>query len=116
MRFSPEIKVGIITLISGLLLIPLTFKITGIPIWEEYRGPRITVYFESVAGLKERAPVNFVGVPVGQVSEILLENYRAKVKIVLKPGVRIPDDSVASLRTEGLLGTWYIEIHPEGKC
>jgi phospholipid/cholesterol/gamma-HCH transport system substrate-binding protein len=109
---TPETKVGFVVLAGMIILFYLTFRITGMTFFKERDGNRITVFFDNIAGVQERSPVKMAGVPIGKISEIFLENNRARVNIFLEPGVRIPDDSTATVRSEGLLGEKYVEIVP----
>jgi phospholipid/cholesterol/gamma-HCH transport system substrate-binding protein len=42
------------------------------------------------------------------------ENQKAVVEIKIKKGVKIYDDAIASIKTEGLMGDQYISIDPGG--
>jgi len=42
------------------------------------------------------------------------ENQRAVVKMKIKKGIKIYDDAIASIKTEGLMGDQYISIDPGG--
>ena len=41
-------------------------------------------------------------------------NYNAVLKLEIKSGIQIPDDSSASIVSSGLMGNKYIEIEPGG--
>ena len=69
--------------------------------------------FTNIGQLKERAPVKIAGVRVGQVQSItLLPGHEvADVKLAIdKRYDKIPQDSVATIFTSGLLGDQYIGI------
>lgn len=79
------------------------------------RGPSYTVeaHFANIGQLKERAPVKVAGVRVGQVQSIVLDPGKetADVKLAIdKRYDRIPDDSVATIFTSGLLGDQYVGL------
>jgi phospholipid/cholesterol/gamma-HCH transport system substrate-binding protein len=76
---------------------------------------RLNADFKTVAGLENGAPVRVGGVHEGTVHQIILPSRPdQKVRIVMdmKGGTRgvIKKDSVASVRTEGLVGDQYVEI------
>ena len=49
---------------------------------------------------------------VGRVGRIALDGYRAAVTLQIDSGVRLPDDSMASIRTRGLIGDKFITLTP----
>jgi phospholipid/cholesterol/gamma-HCH transport system substrate-binding protein len=72
--------------------------------------------FDAVGGLSERAPVRIAGVKVGQVERIALgDDLRAHVTLDLDPRLELSTDTMASIRTEGLLGDQFIELSPGGE-
>lgn len=73
-------------------------------------------YFSSVSGLKEGASVNLAGVRIGHVSSIRIdpEHLVAKVTLEIDRHIEVSEDSIASIRTEGIIGEKYIEILPGG--
>lgn len=80
-----------------------------------HQGDSYTVdaQFTNIGQLKERAPVKIAGVRVGQVQSITLKPGHdvADVKLSIdKSYDRIPQDSVATIFTSGLLGDQYVGI------
>ena len=52
---------------------------------------------------------------VGRVKSIVLdETYQARVILDINKGVELQDDSMASIKTKGLLGEKYVELVPGG--
>jgi phospholipid/cholesterol/gamma-HCH transport system substrate-binding protein len=76
------------------------------------KGYELSATFSSVSGLKEGAPVEMAGVPVGRVEAIELKNGRAVLKIWLKASLQLEDDAIASVRTKGLIGEKYLRLAP----
>lgn len=109
-----ELVVGLFMLAGIIALLMLALKVSGLNlnIGDDYYV--VTASFGNIGGLKVRAPISLAGVKVGYVSAIKLDRktYRADVTLALKKGVAIPDDSSASILTEGLLGSNYIGITP----
>ncbi len=108
---SREAKVGIFVLLGLVILTYFTFRVSK---WGGIgeKGYRITVDFDSAAGLEPKANVKMAGVPIGKVEEIQLVGNRARLVLRINQDVRIPLDSVASIQTQGLLGEKYVEIDP----
>ena len=73
-------------------------------------------YFSSVSGLKKGASVNLAGVRVGHVTDISIDTVHlvAKVTMEIDTHIEVSEDSIASIRTEGIIGEKYIEILPGG--
>ena len=110
-----EIRVGVFIFIGIVLAFVMIFSIGG---QEQLFQSQYDIYanFTDVAGLREGAPVRLAGVDVGTVSRIwFLSDLDAKmlgVELRLDSGVqeRIRADSVASIKTMGVLGDKYISI------
>jgi phospholipid/cholesterol/gamma-HCH transport system substrate-binding protein len=77
-------------------------------------GYHLIARFSSVEGLKNGAVVEIAGVQVGRVKSINLEDYQAKVILSLQENVKIPEDTIVSIRTKGLLGEKYVRLSPGG--
>ena len=78
------------------------------------RGYTVTVDFPSVGGLKAGSTVEIAGVEIGRVDGIGLDNYQARVKLRIDKGVKLQEDSIASIKTKGLIGEKYVRISPGG--
>ena len=76
------------------------------------RGYEVQAVFTRCNGLRDRSPVVIAGVEVGWVKRITLEDYEAKVVMLIQPGVVLQQDVIASVKTEGLIGEKYIELTP----
>jgi phospholipid/cholesterol/gamma-HCH transport system substrate-binding protein len=77
-------------------------------------GYVITVDFPSVGGLKEGSSVEIAGVEIGRVESIGLADYQARVRLRVNTGVALQEDSIASIKTKGLIGEKYVRISPGG--
>ncbi|MDD5434907.1 MAG: MlaD family protein [Nitrospira sp.] len=108
-KFSTEVKVGLFVIISAVLLVYMTFKVGEFSIGGD-KGYMIYAYFNSVSGLDNKAAVKIAGVAVGTVELIELEENRAKVGMRIKSYVRIRKDTVASVKSQSLLGEKYVEL------
>ncbi|MGB1884751.1 MAG: outer membrane lipid asymmetry maintenance protein MlaD [Gammaproteobacteria bacterium] len=77
---------------------------------------RLEARFVSSSGLKPGAFVEVGGVRVGKVNGIHLdpESYESVVGIELDPAVELQEDSIASIRTEGIIGDKFVKITPGG--
>lgn len=76
----------------------------------------LTAKFRSAEGLVVGADVRVAGVKVGSVTQMTLDpvTYLAETKLSVADGVEIPDDSLAAVASEGLLGGAFVQIEPGG--
>ena len=73
--------------------------------------------FDNIGDLKVGSPVTIAGVKIGDVNSIRFDpkSFKAVVGMRIdKQYNEIPDDSFASIQTQGLLGGKYIGISPGG--
>ena len=77
-------------------------------------GYLVTADFPSVGGLKAGSGVEIAGVLIGRVEAIGLADYQARVVLRLNSDVKLQEDSIASIKTKGLIGEKYIRISPGG--
>jgi len=76
---------------------------------------RLHVAFDEVGGLSPRSPVVVGGVKVGTVERIALDpDFRAQVTLRVASSLQLPDDTSASILTQGVLGDQYIALEPGG--
>lgn len=111
-KASTETKVGIFVFLGILALLYLTVQLA-----QEAFTPKdsykIYAVFDSVSGLIKGAKVEMAGVPIGKVGEIsLTPEGKAKVELLIFKKYKIKEDSVAVVRTFGVLGDKFIEIKP----
>lgn len=111
--------VGLFVLAGIIAFLLLALKVSGLQdfSWRD-RGFVIKANFANIGGLKPRSRVTIGGVSVGRVKNIYLDmesgNYDAIVELSLNQELKnkLPDDSVASIRTAGLIGDNFIAITP----
>jgi phospholipid/cholesterol/gamma-HCH transport system substrate-binding protein len=78
------------------------------------QGYVVVADFSSVGGLKPGATVEIAGVEIGRVETITLVDYQARLTMRIQPGVKLQEDSIASIKTKGLVGEKYVRINPGG--
>ena len=73
----------------------------------------VNARFTNIGGLKPGSQVFIAGVPVGSVEKIDLDSqYAAIVHLNVKQDVHLPSDTIASIKTSGLIGDKYIALAP----
>lgn len=111
MRTGAEIKVGLFVIIACIILAYMTLKVTS-GVFMPRDTYEVDVFFDNVTGLKTNSPVEIAGIEVGLVQAIQLDENRARVTLLLEPGVTIKADAAATIRTRGVLGDKFVEIDP----
>jgi phospholipid/cholesterol/gamma-HCH transport system substrate-binding protein len=117
---SLEIGTGLFVLfgIAALFFLTTQLPASGLKLkLGKPTGYAVSAEFDNIGELKVGSPVTMAGVRIGEVTKIGFDNqnYRAQVHLHIYPQFNeIPEDSYASIETEGLLGGQYIGISPGG--
>lgn len=114
-KYKIETIVGIFVFLGLLCIGYMTVKLGHVSFLEDDSYP-VVAKFISVTGLRTGNPVDILGIEVGKVENISMdqENQRAVVKLKIRKGVKIYDDAIASIKTQGLMGDQYVSIDPGG--
>jgi len=112
-RSALDLGVGIFVLIGLLALGWLSVKLGRVDLLGS-QGYVVSTDFPSVGGLKAGSAIEIAGVEIGRVDRILLQDYQARVVMVIQPGIKLQDDAIASIKTKGLIGERYVRISPGG--
>ncbi len=106
---SNELKLGIFVII-GLIAVLLTIMLLGnYSLTSKYI---VNTYFTNTAGLPKKAKVKISGVDVGNIKDIVLEDGKAKVILVIDRKIKLYSDATAKIVSMGIIGTKYVEIDP----
>jgi phospholipid/cholesterol/gamma-HCH transport system substrate-binding protein len=116
---SIEIGTGLFVLLGFVSLLFLTTQLpsSGLKLAQAKTGYHITAAFDNVGDLKVGAPVSMAGVTLGEVDSVRIDwtTYKAVVNMRIDSKYnKIPDDSDASIETQGLLGGKYVGIGAGG--
>jgi len=114
-----EIGTGLFVLLGFAALLFLTTQLpaSGLKLGGAKAGFRVTADFDNIGDLKVGSPVTMSGVRLGEVTDIHFDpkDYKAVVTMRIDPQYKqIPEDSYASIETQGLLGGKYISLSPGG--
>lgn len=113
-KIDLELIVGLFIVVGIIALSYISVKL-GKMEWVGGGGYEVTAVFFKLGGLKVGALVEIAGVEVGRVKSLSLnDNYQARVVLDIEEGINLQDDSIASIKTKGLLGEKYVEILPGG--
>ncbi len=114
-KYTMETIVGIFVVFGLLCVGYMTVKLGKVNLFGD-NSYSLMAKFTTVAGLRKGSPVNILGIDVGRVERITMdqENLRAVVELRIKNDIKIYDDAIASIKTEGLIGDKYLSIDPGG--
>ncbi len=110
-RLTVETAVGLFVLLGIACLAWLSVKLGKLEI---VGGDYVPVHaeFASVSGLKPGVSVEIAGVDVGKVESITLRGYKADVRMKIRKGIELQEDTIASIRTRGLIGDKFVNLSP----
>lgn len=108
---TTQFIVGLFGILGIAALAILSLSLGRIPL---FPSPSYTLYakFDNVSGLKNGDAVEIAGVKVGKVLAINLNHERARVAMRINNGVRVDDESIAAIKTSGIIGDKYVSISP----
>ena len=106
-----ELVVGLFLAIGIGCLAWLSIKLARKEFFAK-NGYVVQAAFSNGSGLRRGTPVLIAGVEIGRVASVGLEDYEAKVRLVIQQGVLLQSDTIASIKTKGLIGEKYIELTP----
>ncbi|HUM15489.1 MAG TPA: outer membrane lipid asymmetry maintenance protein MlaD [Candidatus Nitrosotalea sp.] len=112
-RSALDLGVGLFVLIGLLALGWMSVKLGRVDLLGN-KGYVVSADFPTVGGLKAGSTIEIAGVEVGRVDRITLHDYQARVVMVIQPQVKLQEDSIASIKTKGLIGERYVRISPGG--
>jgi len=114
-KYTQETVVGIFV-VAGLIAIAyMTVKLGNIGFVGE-NSYSLYAKFSTVTGLRVGNPVNMLGLEIGRVQSFKMdqENQVAVVELKINNAIKIYDDAIASIKTEGLIGDKFISIDAGG--
>jgi phospholipid/cholesterol/gamma-HCH transport system substrate-binding protein len=81
------------------------------------RSYSLYAHFKSVSGLKAGNRVELYGIQIGSVSGYVVDQEKqfAVVKLKIREKIKIYEDAVATIQTDGLLGDRFVNIKTEAK-
>jgi phospholipid/cholesterol/gamma-HCH transport system substrate-binding protein len=110
-----ETTVGIF-LVFGLLCIGyMTVKLGHVSLLGD-NTYSLFARFTTVSGLRAGSPVDMLGIEVGRVGRLTMDqkDQKAVVEIRIQKDIKVYDDAIASIKTEGLIGDMFLSIDPGG--
>ena len=114
-KITLELIVGCFLICGFIAFVYVSLQFGEFSLFSQNQNYTIYADFDSVSGLKKGAVVTMAGVNIGKVSKITLtEMEQARVALYLSKGIKITDDAIASVKTQGIIGDKYIKISQGG--
>lgn len=110
-KMRKEVKIGIFTVVILAVLYWGVNFLKGIDLFN--RSNTYYAYYENVSGIQMSSPIIIHGINAGTVTGIKFRpdlGNTVEVKFDIKASYRIPDNSVARLFTNGLMGGKALEV------
>ena len=114
-KYTMETTVGIF-LVFGLRCVGyMTVKLGHVSLFGD-NAYSLIARFTSVTGLRVGSLVYISGIEVGRLEKLTMDQERQKavVEMRIRKDIKIFDDAIASIKTEGLIGDMHITIDPGG--
>jgi phospholipid/cholesterol/gamma-HCH transport system substrate-binding protein len=114
-KYATETTVGIF-LVFGLFCIGyMVVKLGHVSLLGD-NAYSLFARFTTVSGLRVGSPVNMLGIEVGRVGQLTMDqkDQKAVVEIRIQKDIKVYDDAIASIKTEGLIGDMFLSIDPGG--
>ena len=110
-KYSKETQVGLFVLVGFLAIAYMSIKLGNVHLFGDDRYA-VKAMFNDVTGLKVDAPVQMYGVDVGFVESIGIDQKSGMSEVTLKvrKDVKLTDDTIASVKTNGLIGDKYVKL------
>jgi phospholipid/cholesterol/gamma-HCH transport system substrate-binding protein len=114
-KYSKETIVGVFVLLGLVCIGYMTVKLGDVSLFSDDTYP-LTARFSKVTGLRNGSIVNMLGLEVGRVGKLTIdqEKQQAVVELRVRKGIKIYDDAIASIKTEGIIGDRYVSIDAGG--
>jgi phospholipid/cholesterol/gamma-HCH transport system substrate-binding protein len=114
-KYTIETVVGIFVVLGLICIGYMTVKLGHVSLLGD-DSYSLLARFNSVTGLRVGNPVEILGIQIGKVEQITMDqkNQKAIVEIKINKGINIYDDAIASIKTEGLIGDKFLSIDPGG--
>ena len=107
-----ETIVGVLVLSIAAAFLAYAYAVSGRQ--DERTAYSLNAVFGRVDGIAAGSEVRIAGVKVGSVASHALDTntYEAKLRLAISAGVPIPEDSVAKIVSDGILGGAHVSIEP----
>ena len=106
-----ETIMGIVVLLVAVLFLAFAYRVSDLQV---VKGYELSARFFKVGGLSVGSDVRINGVKIGTVTSQKLspEDYMVDVVLSISPEIKLPEDSIVSITSDGLMGNKFVKIEP----
>jgi phospholipid/cholesterol/gamma-HCH transport system substrate-binding protein len=114
-KYSKETVVGVFVVIGLICIGYMAVQLGDLGLFEDNTYP-LYARFSKVTGLRTGNAVDMLGLEVGRVAKMTMDQdkQQAVVELRINKGVKVYEDAIASIKTEGLIGDRYVSLDPGG--
>ncbi|MDK9708800.1 MAG: outer membrane lipid asymmetry maintenance protein MlaD [Desulforhopalus sp.] len=110
-----ELAVGSFMLIGFGAFVYLALQLGEVPFLRQGSTYVLRAEFDNVSGIKKGAVVQVAGVTVGEIDTIALsDSETALLSLRLENTLKVPVDTIASVKSQGIIGDKYIQLNLGG--
>jgi phospholipid/cholesterol/gamma-HCH transport system substrate-binding protein len=110
-----EMIVGLFMVVGFAALIYLAMSLGEVSFLRSGSTYVINAEFNNVSGIKKGAAVQVAGVVVGDVDKIWLgDKGYAHLALRIDKSIKVPLDSIASVKSQGIIGDKFIQLNLGG--
>ena len=114
-KLNLELIVGLFLLAGFGAFAFISVQFGEFSIFSQGKNYSLKADFDEISGLKKGANVAMAGVIIGKVSQIsLTEDNQAEIVMEIAREVKVTDDAIASIKTQGIIGDKYVRISQGG--
>lgn len=107
-----ETVVGLIVIAVAAVFMVYAYGVSGQMVGRDHY--RLGAVFGRVDGITVGSEVRIAGVKIGAVARNRLDTntYEADLQLMIDANIPIPEDSIAKIQSDGLLGSAHVSIEP----
>ncbi len=111
MKNNVEFLVGLFMIAGFAAFGYLALQLGEVSLFSNSKTYSIVAQFDSIAGVKKGSSIQVAGVVVGKTTKIWLdEDGVANVELQVSKSVELPVDTMASVKSQGLIGDKFIAL------
>lgn len=106
------LRAGTFGIVIVACVVMVAFGYSSLPFYPQ--GKSYEAYFADAGGISPGNDVNVSGITVGKVSDVALAGDVAKVTFTVSRKIRLGDQTLASIKTDTVLGERSLAVTPQG--
>jgi phospholipid/cholesterol/gamma-HCH transport system substrate-binding protein len=106
------LRTGVLGVFIVTCLVLISFGYTGLPFYPQ--GKNYSAFFGDAGGITPGSDVRVAGIKVGKVGDVELAGTSAKVNFTVDRQIVVGDQSLASIKTDTVLGQKSLWVTPKG--